>query len=145
MVWRRAYLVLVTVGVLTAGTGCSDGPPLGTVSGTVTQNGQPIPFAYVQFQPTEPRGTYASAYTDVDGRYELQFSESRNGALVGRHEVTIRTAALDEIQVEDRETGKLVTPVLPAGYKPKLELKFERAVEAGGNTVDIQLETGTPL
>jgi hypothetical protein len=81
----------------------------------------------------------------VDGRYELQFSESRNGALVGRHEVTIRTAALDEIQVEDRETGKLVTPVLPAGYKPKLELKFERAVEAGDNTVDIQLETGTPL
>lgn len=145
MVLRRACLVLVTVGMLTAGAGCSDGPPLGTVSGTVTQSGQPIPFAYVQFQPTEPRGTYASAYTDVEGRYELRFSESRNGALLGRHEVMIRTAALDELQVEDRETGKLVTPVLPAGYKPKLELKFERVVEAGDNTVDFQLETGVPL
>ncbi|MFM7058801.1 MAG: carboxypeptidase-like regulatory domain-containing protein [Planctomycetota bacterium] len=144
MVAQRAAVFLLGFRVLTAGVGCSDGPPLGTVSGKVTQGGQPIPFAYVQFQPTDPPGTYASAYTDVEGQYELRFSESRNGALVGRHEVTIRTAALDEIQVEDRETGKLVTPALPAGYQPKLELKYERAVEAGANTHDFQLETGTP-
>ena len=145
MEFRRVCLVWLSVGLLGVGMGCSDGPPLGTVSGTVTQSGQPIPFAYVQFQPTEPKGTYASTYADAEGRYELRFSESRNGALVGRHEVTIRTAALDEIQVEDRETGKLVTPALPAGYKPKLELKFERAVDEGDNTIDFQLETGTPL
>lgn len=28
---------------------------------------------------------------------------------------------------------------------PQLEQKFQRAVEAGDNTVDFQLETGTPL
>ncbi|MFM7058984.1 MAG: hypothetical protein ACKO2P_18900 [Planctomycetota bacterium] len=84
MVVRRAVVFLLGFGVLTVGVGCSDGPPLGTVSGKVTQGGQPIPFAYVQFQPTDPPGTYASAYTDVEGQYELRFSESRNGALVGR-------------------------------------------------------------
>lgn len=123
--------------------GCSNGPELADVSGKVTQDGRPIPFAYVIYQPVEPPGTYASAYTDADGNYSVQFTESREGALIGRHEVTVRTAGLDEIAVEDRTTGRMVTPVLPVGYRPKLQLVYAREVQSGSNVIDLDLAQGT--
>jgi hypothetical protein len=124
--------------------GCSKGPELADVTGKVTQDGKPIPFAYVVYQPVEPPGTYASAYTDAEGNYSVQFTESREGALIGRHEVSVRTAGLDEIEVEDRTTGKMVTPVLPAGYQPKLQLVYDREVQSGSNVIDLDLAQGTP-
>ncbi len=86
--------------------GLLERPEIGEVEGVVKWNGQPVPFAYVVFQPVDPPGTYGSAYTNESGEYRLQFSESRNGALVGKHKVTIRTSAKDEIEVEDRTTGR---------------------------------------
>ena len=53
--------------------------------------------------------------------------------------MTIRTASLDEVQVEDKATGLMVTPPLPDGYKPKLEVTFEREVQRGRNTIDFDL------
>jgi hypothetical protein len=136
---RLRNVVLLMLTVL---PGCSDGPPLGTVSGKVSQGGHAIPFAYVVFQPVDPPGTYGSAYTDAEGRYVLQYSASRQGALVARHEVTIRTAARDEIQVEDRSTGLMVTPPLPDGYKEKVEVLFDREVKPGDNVIDFDLVEG---
>jgi len=135
----------ITLGLLLTGflAGCSKGPVLGTVTGVVQQGGQPVPFAYLVFQPVG-KGTYGSAYTDVDGRYVLKFSPTRNGALVGKHQVTIRTAAVDEIQVEDKATGQMVTPPLPPGYQPRQELQFEREVQRGRNTLDFDLASGSP-
>lgn len=118
--------------------GCSKGPVLGSVQGVVRQGGQPVPFAYLVFQPQQ-RGTYGAAYTDAQGRYTLQFSRTRQGALVGRHNVTIRTAGLDEVQVEDKSTGQMITPPLPDGYQPRLEVQFEREVQRGRNTFDFDL------
>lgn len=119
--------------------GCADGPELGTVAGRVSLQGQPIPFAYVVFQPTDPPGTYGAAYTDADGHYELRFTESRDGALVGQHTVSIRTAALDEIEVEDKSTGLMVRPPVPEGYQPGLQVEFEREVKPGDNTHNFDL------
>jgi hypothetical protein len=133
--WRTAAIAL---GLMMLG-GCQDGPELGTVAGKVSMQGQPIPFAYVVFQPTGP-GTYASAYTKGDGSYELQFTESRNGAQIGKHQITIRTAAEDEIQVEDKTTGLMVTPPLPAGYQGRLEFTFDREVASGENVHDFDLD-----
>jgi hypothetical protein len=142
----RSYKSLLVLGVLVATTmvgGCSRGPKLAAVTGQVTWNGQPVPFAYVVFQPVEPPGAYGAAYTDAEGRYELLYTKSKRGALVGRHEVTVRTSSLDEIQVEDRKTGLMVTPPLPAGYKPKAQAQFEREVASGGNEIDLDLATAT--
>lgn len=55
-------------------------------------------------------GTHGAAYSDADGKYELLFSKTQKGALVGQHQVTVRTAGRDEIQVEDEKTGLMVTP-----------------------------------
>ena len=121
-------------------SGCSKGPDLGTVRGVVSQDGIPIPFVLVQFQPVEPRGPYSSAYTNEDGHYELRFSQSRRGALVGSHEVTLRAARRDEIQVEDKTTGLMVTPELPENYKENLEVKYEEVVSLGDNVIDFDLD-----
>ncbi|MGE4003087.1 MAG: hypothetical protein AB7I48_23100, partial [Planctomycetaceae bacterium] len=83
---------------------------------------------------------YAAAYTDVEGKYELQFTKDRNGALVGRHEVTVRTSSIDEIQIEDKTTGKMVTPALPQGYAPNFEVRFEREVKPGRNEINLELK-----
>lgn len=121
-------------------TGCSDGPSLGKVHGQVTLNGEPVPFAYVVFQPIEPKGAYGAAYSDAEGRYELLYTRNRKGALVGKHAVTVRTSSLDEIQVEDKKTGLMVTPKLPREYRAKLEAQFERQVAAGDNPIDLEIK-----
>ena len=136
---RLKNAVLLTLTVL---AGCAEGPPLGTVSGKVIQGGHAIPYAYVVFQPVDPPGAYGSAYTDAEGHYVLQYNASRQGALVARHEVTIRTAARDEIQIEDRSTGLMVTPPLPDGYKEKVEVLFDREVKSGDNVIDFDLAEG---
>ena len=135
--------LLPNVAVLAIGlfiSGCSKGPDLGTVSGVVSQDGVPIPVVLVQFQPVDPKGPYSSAYTDEEGRYMLRFSQSKRGALVGSHEVTLRSAKRDEIEVEDKTTGKMVTPDLPENYKKNLELKFDEIVTSGHNTIDFDLD-----
>ena len=77
--------------------GCSDRPELGVVTGKVIQQGKPIPFAYVEFQPIDPPGTYSAAYTQANGTYNILFTEDKDGALVGKHKVTVRTAAVSGI------------------------------------------------
>jgi hypothetical protein len=138
---------LVCVGLLAALTslaGCDRGPELGTVKGKVTQNGVPVPFAYLQFTPVDPPGTYGSAYSDADGNYSLKFSRTRDGAPVGKHEVLLRTSRKDEIQVEDKSTGLMVTPKLPEGYKANVELVFDREVFSGNNEINFDLKEGVP-
>jgi hypothetical protein len=137
--WKPGKLLAAGLLGVTALAGCADGPELGDVTGKVVQDGQPVPFAYVLFQPIDPPDTYASAYTNVAGEYELQFSPSANGAMIGRHEVTIRTSSKDEIEIEDKTTGKMVVPPLPAGYRERLQVKFERDVKPGDNLHDFDI------
>lgn len=131
-------LFIAAVG-LTLVSGCERGPNLGTVKGQVTLNGTPVPFAYVKFQPITPRGTYGSAYTDAKGVYTLQFSQTRQGALVGKHNVSVRTSKRDEMEVEDKSTGLLVVAQLPTGYKENVQLQYERDVKSGHNVLDFEL------
>jgi hypothetical protein len=68
------------------------------VSGRVTLGGEPVANARVSFQPasgqTNP-GPGSSGVTDADGRYTLQAATParEQGALVGKHVVTISTAS----------------------------------------------------
>lgn len=140
---RKHGWLWIGSGLLLMVAGCSDGIKIGRVQGAVTWAGQPVPFAYIEFQPIEPRGTYGAAYTDVNGKYDLLFDKKRKGALVGQHQVTIRTSAVDEIQVEDKQTGKMVTPALPQGYRPKLQVQFDREVKSGINEVNFELQDAT--
>lgn len=123
-----AALLLVTV------IGCGKGPDLGTVTGIIKVNGEPLPFAYVKFEPVTPPRNYGSAYADAEGRYELRFNESRNGAPVGKHRVSIIAARGDELPSDAPKAARVQ---LPASYNESSDLVAD--VKAGDNEIDFDL------
>ena len=86
---RPTAFLLVLLPLLFAG--CGQVPPMGTVSGVVTLDGQPLPDVEVQFLPDPEQGTRgatASCYTDEQGRFTLRTERHhKDGALVGTHRV----------------------------------------------------------
>ncbi len=117
--------VLLCAAVL---SGCSHGtrPPLGTVHGRVTLDGQPLPGAGVVFEP-EGRGRASMGVTDTGGNYTLNYIRDIQGAGVGWHSVRITAG--------DPVTGK-PEPV-PARYNVKTELRKE--VKTGDNEINFDL------
>ena len=96
--------ILLVIGVGTV-VGCKEsGPAVGTVSGIVTLEGEPIEGALVEFMPLGPgRGSSSTEKTASDGFFELQYTVDRKGALVGKHQVQISTGDWDK----DVDTGAI--------------------------------------
>lgn len=109
--------------------GCgSPGPKLGTVSGTVTLDGKPVPDAKVEFQP-DGGGSPSYGTTDAGGRYELMYTHDKAGAMVGHHSVRITTGRT----ITDPDGEALDIPeTLPARYHRDTELSAD--VQAGSNS-----------
>ena len=73
------------------GLGCgSGGPPLGTVIGTVTMNGEPVRGVNVIFVP-EGKGSPSYGGTNKNGEFRLLFNRHRAGAQLGTHNVLIES------------------------------------------------------
>ena len=108
--------------------GCDGGTPLGSVTGRVTYNGEPLDCAMIEFVPVQ-EGRQSVGYTDESGRYALQYTLQRKGALLGRHQVRVKVYP---------EPGSPLIHV-PAEYGSKSQVEFE--VKPGANTYDITLES----
>lgn len=136
--------------------GCADnGPALGTVSGTVTMDGKPLPNAIVSFVP-EAGGRASVGTTDENGNYNLGFID-RMGALVGKHKVSITSVVqgddmdFSEIRSDDPRYEEMVLArksdydnavvkePLPAEYNKKSTIV--REVESGKNVFDFPLNS----
>lgn len=126
----RAGLTPLVAIALAMLIGCSRSkqPPLGTVEGFVTLDGNPLTAAAVLFTPEGP-GRTSIGITDADGRYSLTYLRDIKGADVGRHKVRITTAT-------DDNGGK---ERLPKRYHAKSQLTA--AVEPGSNQYDFTLTT----
>lgn len=124
--------LMVIAGLATSSlSGCErsgNTPELGSVHGTVTLDGQPLPEASISFQPTES-GRIALATTDEDGYYELQYSQTHEGAVLGRHVVRISTGQ------DGYDDGEEVHPPIPE----KVPVQYNR--DALDN-VDMNVEIG---
>ena len=127
---------LVAMIVLGTPLGCADtskGPNLGQVSGTVTLDGRPIRGAWLVFTPESGLSSYGR--TDAGGRYQLQFTARRTGAVVGQHTVQIGTkSTASEGEGDDRPEA------VPAIYNDESTLVKE--VSSGDNTIDFELQSG---
>jgi hypothetical protein len=124
---------LVLGAMLMVGCGPS-GPEVATVEGMVTLDGKPLEGALVMFTPVAG-GRPAAARTDEGGCYELQYTEDREGALLGEHIVSIST-----YQEGDVSSGIANVPEkVPAKYNVKSDLK--QTVEAGDNNFDFPLNS----
>jgi hypothetical protein len=123
--------------VVTCLSGCgrrSDQPPLGTVKGVVTLDGEPLAEANVTFAPTEG-GRTSTAVTNSDGSYELNYTTKDKGAKVGEH--TVRVSTFQQGGDE---------PDSPKGVPEKVPKKYDTEplvhdVSAGENVIDIELTT----
>lgn len=161
--WVSASALIVVVAawaILATGTGCSKGSGLktGSVSGTVTFNGQPVANAQVVFQPKEG-GQNAIGTTDSNGRYTLMTGTDK-GAIIGTHRVSVTVqqgaAQLSSIDATDPSAayGQAMAAAasgqplaaqnpssggIPAKYGNPATSGLEFTVKAGSNTIDISL------
>jgi hypothetical protein len=137
--------------VCLASLGCNQGAKLGSVTGQVTMDGQPLANVLVTFTPAEA-GRTATGKTDASGKYEL-ICLDRKGAPVGKHKVSVTTlqeaASVAEMssdseeymkqatgQAGDYNTAKVEEPI-PARYNSQTE--FVKEVKAGSNVIDLEL------
>lgn len=123
-----------------SGCGRSDIPELGTVSGVVTLNDEPLANAIVNFTP-EATGRPSTAETDASGRYSLLYLSGIEGALIGEHAVTVERIISEEEDnlsddPADLEEGQELPIQLPASASDGSILK---GVVAGSNVINIAL------
>lgn len=121
------------------GTGCSKppGPETGYVSGTVTLDGTPVADAIVNFDPTN--GRPSKGFTDENGYYELIYTASRDGAVLGQHQVRITSARGASGGEGDAPKVAARKEIIPAKYNTRSELTA--LVESGNNTIDFDLKS----
>lgn len=86
----RCWPALAAFAALVAPTaGCgSAGPKVVPVAGTATRGGKPVADVELTFHPEKGRPSWAN--TEADGRFRLDYSRDRDGAVLGRHRVTVR-------------------------------------------------------
>ena len=126
--------------------GCgSSGPELAGVTGTVTLDGKPLPNATVTFIPeasATPAGgeslRIATATTDEDGYYRMEFSTDRTGVQPGKYKVAVSTFRSAEENAEgEMDPGAAET--VPDVYNRKTTLTAD--VPSGGDEFDFDLKS----
>lgn len=107
--------------------GCSgDLPPLGKVSGKVTLDGQPLAGVIINFKPENGRA--ATATTDSEGEYTLEYVHGVSGSKVGSTTVMF-----------EWPLGQAGKPIPKRYVGLNSELKVD--VSKGGNNFDFDLES----
>jgi hypothetical protein len=121
----RVCALTALLGVVLA-PGCG-GPTMAPVKGRVTCSGKPVAEAAVTFAPIgksdkdkEP-GRAATGFTDAEGYYVLSTNKFHDGALIGKHRVTV--------QLDDTNPAR-------CGKLKKLELEVANTA----NVLDIELD-----
>jgi len=120
----RAFLLVLAAGALLA-SGCGS-DKLAPVKGRVTCNGKPVVQAFVTFSPVpaneedKEAGKPGTGETDEEGYYELSTYKNYDGALIGKHRVTV-----------------MLFDTNPA--RCKRERQFQLEVAPGANQHDLEL------
>jgi hypothetical protein len=90
--WRT--LVVLALLVALSVVGCSSGPKLVPVMGTLKQNGKPLDQIMVEFIPEAKTGLRLTATTDTNGQFTLRCDDQRLGAEIGTHTVVLHDLAI---------------------------------------------------
>lgn len=126
-------------------------PAVAKVSGIVTIDGRPVVGGIVMFRPE--RGRFAVGTTDSAGHYNLTTFRPGDGAILGRHIVTIdarednegRAPRAMSAEEEFRKAQQLypthprVLWVVPERYAQEATTPLVVEVEATGNRLDFPI------
>jgi hypothetical protein len=140
----------LTLAALLAATGCKPTPPpVVPAEGTVYLDGQPLPFAQVDFIPelkdfgAEMNST---AVTDENGKFVLKSNyQQQSGAAVGTHKVLVSEYVPDELRSMGAQQklsvyqAKLKNRPIPEAYAVYIRTPLTVEVKAGQTTYDLQL------
>ena len=139
--WRNQLLkhslYTATAACLLLLSGCSGGQDIASVEGLVTMDGKPLPRATVVFVP-DVGGRPAGSKTDKDGKYVLNFSGGRKGAIPGKNLVRISTLADPFLDAEGNNLGSPET--VPAEYNVHTKLTFD-VVDGKKNVANFDLKS----
>jgi hypothetical protein len=118
--------------------GCSPSGDMQTapVKGKVTYNGQPLPSGTVMFVPTQ--GPAATGEIRPDGSYSLGTYGTSDGAVLGKHKVTI-TALADMGELLPEAQDPTPPPLVPDKYLSHETSGLEVEVKSGTNEHDFVL------
>ncbi len=119
--------------------GCGSSEPLGTISGTVTHNGQPVEAGIVSFYNTET-GKVGQAELQPGGTYEID--TVKGGLEPGQYQVAIMPptetttdSSTGEVTHETQEVSNI-----PKKYRDVRTSELSAQVEDGNNNFDFALE-----
>lgn len=132
---KHGFCVFALLGFVGCG---SDGPDLAEVTGTVTIDGKPVHGAMLTFVPEAAGGSPSYGVTDAEGNYSLMFTQDKNGAMLGKHNVEIETRRLTKDDMAEGVAPPEFVPV-PKKYKQTGALTAE--VKDEDNDIDFALES----
>lgn len=142
---RWQSVVMIALGTLLLGCG-GPGGDMGTVTGTVTLDGAPLPGVMVTFTPADGQRE-SFGVTNTSGVYNLRYTTQIMGAKKGEHQVRVSPVGVEptspvskkEVVVpkgdtSDSDGNKVSVPTHYYG-----EDFLTREVQAGSNTIDLEL------
>jgi hypothetical protein len=140
--WRCDLLLAVLAAGVSLLAGCGPGgPEVVRVTGTVTCQGKPVGNLYLNFKPDVGRPSWG--VTDAEGKYSLNYSRDRDGAVVGKHTVWVT--------VRPRNPGEELQMSGPGGKRANLSAVLQKYgsekttpltfdIETDGQVIDIALD-----
>jgi len=148
---RTGIVAVVGLGFLFAGCGGADigKPKVYPVSGKVTQKGQPLTAGEVMFTPSGgPEGAsghIATGQIGSDGSYTLTTFNTGDGAVAGKHKVTVVSRSSDNLEKMNKMKGgaiayKLPPSVVSSKYSQVATTPLTYTVENGSNNINIELK-----
>tara|TARA_R110002096_G_scaffold62300_8_gene154178 strand:+ start:55 stop:513 length:459 start_codon:yes stop_codon:yes gene_type:complete len=151
MMKRIQKFQLIVVGALLFFAGCGSGTDewvearetVYPASGVVTLDGQPVKGATVIFHSVR-KSISAQGMTDEDGRYYVTTYEDNDGAVAGKHVVTVRKSEYVQKKTkhhteEEPSYYKVATEILPAEFATEKTSTLEVTVpESGADDLDFK-------
>lgn len=136
------WAVLSLAAVLVTGCGGSPNrPPVYKATGVVKLAGKPVPDATVQFKPE--KGRPATGKTNAQGEFSLTTFNTNDGALEGRHQVTVTASVAEQVVSNTPEDLKKIdeaAKAVPAKYgDPKTSGLVNTVEKDGKNFFTIEL------
>jgi hypothetical protein len=136
---RQMQLEIIAISWLAsclAIAGCTGDSKHGTVSGTVTLDGQPLVKGTISFIPTTGDTSSADALI-VDGKFSQVVPVGEKRVTISSSKVTGKRKAYD---TPDSPTIDITEEALPRQYNA--ESKLTLSVEPGKQTSDYELKSG---
>ncbi len=131
------YSLFVFAFLSPIGCGDSDRPPWASANGVITLEGEPLQNAMVVFAPEDGK-RLATGKTNDDGEFELFTFAPGDGAVIGKHQVSV--VAREEPKSASSDGGSMAGgPAAPKQTKAVIPQKY---LDAGTSGLQAEVTDG---